>query len=151
MTDLQVSGRRSPRWALWQRMTIPCQDGLAYLVRLRIVQTPWLSVYVHDIHQPDTDRDPHNHPWTFWSLVLRGGYTEQLHPIPYVHVDTWRTNTWRRFSLHRMDRSSAHRIVHAQPGLKTLVITGRRRSTWGFFTQPWGGFVPWQQYERSGS
>jgi hypothetical protein len=36
----KVRGQRSPRWALWQRMTIPCKDGTDYLVRLRIMQTP---------------------------------------------------------------------------------------------------------------
>jgi hypothetical protein len=143
-----VTGPRSPRWALWQRTVIPCRDGLVYLVRRRVIQTPWFAIYLHDIHEADADRDPHNHPWTFWSMVLRGSYTEQLHTVPYVHLDTWRINHWGRFSLHRMGRETAHRITEAEPGLKTLVITGRRRSSWGFFTQPWGGFVDWRDYEQ---
>lgn len=146
--DAAVLGTRSPRWALWQRLTVPCEDGQPYLVRLRIVQTPWFGVYLHDIYEPDADRDPHDHPWSFVSIVLRGSYTERLHTAPRVDLTQWRTNTWRRFSAHRMGRDTAHRITQAAPGLKTLVLVGRRRGDWGFFTEPWGGWVQWQQYER---
>jgi hypothetical protein len=128
-------------------MTIPCLDGLVYLVRLRLVQTPWFGIYLHDIHEPDGDRDPHNHPWSFLSIVLRGYYVERL----YIHPDTrrgeYREQRWRWLSLHRMGRRSAHRIVEAGPGLKTLIITGPRQSGWGFFTDD-GSFVPWQEYEH---
>ncbi len=58
---IKVVGKRSPRWAIWARMTIPCKDGLLYLTRLRVVATPWFGVYVHDIHEDDGDRDPHDH------------------------------------------------------------------------------------------
>lgn len=144
MSIQTVSGSRSPRWALWARMVIPCENGLAYLARLRIIQTPWFGIYLHDIYEPDADRDPHNHPWSFISIVLRGHYTERLyeHPAPpteYVE------QTHRRFSAHRMGRRSAHRITEAAPGLKTLILVGPRRSNWGFFTP--SSFVPWQQYE----
>lgn len=143
----KVVGQRSPRWAFWQRMTIPCQDGLVYLVRLRIVQTPWFSVYLHDIHEPDGDRDPHNHPWSFISVILRGHYTERFHPFPekLIGRNVFYDQTWRRFSVHRMGRDTAHRIVEAAPGLKTLIITGPRRGGWGFFTPD--GYVPWQEYK----
>lgn len=143
---MSVTGQRSPRWAFMQRMVIPCQDGLVYLVRLRIVQTPQFAVYLHDINEPDGDRDPHDHPWTFWSFVLRGSYTETLHVMPHVLLDATRENTWRRWSLHRMGRETAHRITHAAPGLKTLILTGPRKRNWGFHTED--GFVPWQDYEK---
>jgi hypothetical protein len=140
----QVDGQRSPRWALWSRMTIPCENGLMYLARLRIIQTPWFGIYLHDIYEPDAARDPHNHPWSFVSIVLRGSYTELLWPDA-EHAWWIVRQTHRRWSIHRMSRQSAHRIAYAAPGLKTLILTGPRRSNWGFFTP--AGFVPWQQYE----
>ncbi len=142
----KVQGQRSPRWALNAKMLIPCRDGVPYLFRRRLIQTPWFGVYLHDIFEPDADRDPHNHPWTFISIVLRGSYTEALHPIPWVVPTLSREQTWRRWSVHRMTRASAHRITYAEPGLKTLIVTGRRRANWGFFTDL--GFVKWQDYER---
>lgn len=141
----QVKGLRSPRWAFWKWTTIPCRDGLKYLVRLRLIQTPWFAIYLHDIYEPDGDRDPHNHPWSFISFVLRGSYTENLHPYPYVHPDiNVRQQHWKRFSIHRMTRETAHRITYAAPGLKTLILTGPRRHSWGFFTE--NGFVHWKDY-----
>lgn len=139
-----VSGQRSPRWALWARMTIPCDNGLMYLARLRIIQTPWFGIYVHDIYEPDSDRDPHNHPWSFISIVLRGHYTETVYPESDVHSEPT-TKDHYRFSMHKMGRRSAHRITHACPRLKTLILVGPRRSGWGFFTD--AGYVPWQRYE----
>lgn len=144
MGDVKPSGRPSPRWAFMERFTIPCEDGLIYLARLRVVQTPWFAVYLHDIFEPDGDRDPHNHPWSFVSIVLRGHYVEQLHPIPYSNRGEFRTQTWRRFSVHRMGRGTAHRIVEAGPRLKTLILTGPRRADWGFFTSR--GYVSWREY-----
>lgn len=147
MSQAKVTGQRSPRWAFMQKMTIPCENGLVYLARLRIVQTPWFAVYLHDIYEPDGDRDPHDHPWTFWSFVLRGGYTEALHPFPHVDSSFSTPNVWKRFTLHRMGQESAHRITEIQPGLKTLIFTGPRTRNWGFHTED--GFVPWQQYEKA--
>jgi hypothetical protein len=120
---------------------------LMYLARLRVVQTPWFGVYVHDIYEPDADRDPHNHPWSFVSIVLRGHYTERVFPEPLdeplVHQLKWH----RRFSVHAMTRKSAHRITDAAPGLKTLILVGPRRANWGFFTPE--GYKTWQEYENA--
>lgn len=141
----KVIGRRSPRWALWKRMTIPCENGLLYLARLRVVQTPLFGVYVHDIYEPDADRDPHNHPWSFVSVVLRGHYVERLFGDPINKPHSYEERRYNRFSAHKMGRSSAHRITIASPGLKTLILVGPRRSGWGFFTAQ--GYTPWQRYE----
>lgn len=141
-----VIGQRSPRWALWKHMTIPCENGLMYLARLRIIQTPWFGIYVHDIYEPDADRDPHNHPWSFISIVLRGSYIERLYEDPLNHRDRWVSKFHLKRSVHRMGRKSAHRIVKASPGLKTLILVGPRRANWGFFTDK--GYVPWQEYEK---
>lgn len=143
----QVTGQRSPRWALMKRMTIPCHDGLVYLARLRIVQTPWFGVYLHDIFEPDGDRDPHDHPWNFTSIVLRGGYTEVIHPVPHVDLRLNRYyRTWKRWSWHKMSTDQAHRICDLEPGTKTLILCGRRSRTWGFFTDE--GWMEWSAYEK---
>jgi hypothetical protein len=142
----KVQGRRSPRWAFMQRMTIPCFDGTDYLVRLRIVQTPWFGIYLHDIHKDDGDRAPHNHPWSFLSIVLRGHYTERVYPAPLEQPDRYVPQTHSARSMHRMGRTAAHRIVDASPGLKTLIVTGPRQASWGFFVD--GELIDWSDYER---
>lgn len=141
------TGRRSPRWAVWERFVIPCLDGTDYLARLRILQTPWFGIYLHDIHKDDGDRAPHNHPWSFVSFVLRGSYTERLYPDPLMRPEHYVEQTHRRLSAHRMGRVSAHRIVDASPGLKTLILCGPRQASWGFFVE--GEYVDWAEYERA--
>ena len=145
-TTAKVTGQRSPRWAIWQRMTIPCLDGTDYLVRLRIVQTPWFGVYLHDIHKDDQDRAPHNHPWSFLSLVVRGAYVERVYDDPCGKPDEYREQTHHARSVHRMGRTAAHRIVYATPGLKTLIVTGPRQASWGFFVGD--EYIDWSEYER---
>lgn len=148
MSKSKAEGTRSPRWGVNLTMLIRCRNDEPYLFRRRLLQTPWFGVYVHDIFEADADPDPHDHPWTFRALVLRGSYTELLHPLPWVDVTRYREQHWRRWSWHKMTRETAHRIIHAEPGLKTLIFVGKRHKDWGFFTAPWGGYVPWQEYER---
>lgn len=141
----KTQGQRSPRWAFWAKMLIPCQNGIPYLFRLRIIQTPLFGVYLHDIYEPDGDRDSHNHPWSFVSIVLRGSYVERVYSDP-EHSDEYVEKTHTRFSAHRMGKTEAHRIIYAAPGLKTLILVGRRDSKgWGFFVDR--RYVPWQEYE----
>lgn len=143
---IAVLGKRSPMWALNGKMLIPCHDGSDYLFRRRLIATPWFGVYIHDIFREDKDYDPHDHPWTFRSWILRGSYTERYYPTPHVDLSNFEYRTWKRWSWHKMGRSSAHRIVEADPKLKTLVIVGKRKGNWGFFTKPWGGWVAWEDY-----
>ncbi len=84
---------------------------------------------------------------SFVSIVLRGRYTEQVYDDPTGSRDSYRERLHKRFSVHRMGRMSAHRIVYASPRLKTLILVGPRRGTWGFYLAD-GSFVPWDDYER---
>lgn len=151
----KVTGQRSPRWGFNLKTTIPCKDGTDYLIRRRLIQTPLFGVYVHGIHEDDGNRDPHNHPWSFLSIVLRGEYRERYYADPIGARLSYVTKTHRRFSIHRMGRKAAHRIVYAAPGLKTLILVGPRKESWGFFREKkdrslvvGGTFVDWKDYER---
>jgi hypothetical protein len=134
--------RNTERWALLAGLDVGA-DGDPYLDRLRIVQTPWLGVYLHHIHRPDRDRDPHDHPWAFASLVLCGGYQETVWPDKRRH-DRMFARIRGRFSLATLDRDAAHIITAIKGPLWTLVLTGPRRGDWGFWEL--GKFVPWREY-----
>ena len=69
--------RTLDRWAFLSGLDIGA-GGDPYLDRLRIIQTPWFGLYLHHIHRPDREPDPHDHPWWFASLVLTGWYEEEL-------------------------------------------------------------------------
>jgi len=145
----------SRRWALCSGFDIGI-DGDPYLDRLRIIQTPWFGWYLHKIHRPDADQDPHDHPWrfpllgtAFFSMVLCGSYTEVIWPDKRDPARSY-VRTRRRFSVHAMSWRSAHAITGISGSLWTTVFTGRRhRDGWGFWV-PVGAhasrFVPWREY-----
>jgi hypothetical protein len=138
-----TTGRRSPRWAFMEPLDIGA-DNDPYLDRLRLIQTPLFGIYLHHIHRPDRDRDPHDHPWWFASLVLAGGYTEEVWPDKR---DRSRSHfrRRRRWTVRSLGQSAAHMIATVDGPLWTLVLTGPRRSDWGFWTPD--GFTGWRDYE----
>ena len=137
--------RRNPAWFLFQAEDIG-RDGDPYLDRLRIVGTPLFSLYLHRIHRPDAEPDPHDHPWWFASLILTGFYEEATWPDKR-NPQACRIRTRTRGSLRVMSRRSAHRITVTHGPLWTLILTGPKRSSWGFW--PDGQLVPWRDYMKA--
>lgn len=120
------------RWGLNEHFVIGGQDN-PMLDRWRLVQTPLFGIYVHFIFREDLDPVPHDHPWRFASLILRGSYVEELHYTP-GHGEP--SLVWRhRWRSHRFPLHWAHRIVAVQPGTVTLVFVGRKVRSWGFYAR----------------
>lgn len=163
--DVPIKKGAGRRWAWLTRYMIQI-DGQDYLRRLRIIQTPWFGVYLHDMHGPDRDW-LHDHPWPFMSVVLRGGYGEWWtvtgrHGHDYPGAAMARVIALRHFnglserrwwaagSVHVIRLDEAHMIDLIRPGTRTLVFVGRRSREWGFYQQhnP-NGFVPFASNGRS--
>lgn len=132
------------RFAFWRWTFTPS----GYLTRLFLVHTPWGGVMLHWINGPDPEPDMHNHPVTFLSLILRGGYDE-LREGSEDHGPFW--GTWpankihsRRWGNFIRARFDVHRIVSVKPGTMTLVFYGPKRCDWSFFTKD--GPVGWREY-----
>lgn len=119
------------------------QDGNPMMARWRLLQTPLFGVYLHFIYREDLDPVPHDHPWWFCSLVLRGGYVERLVPDARLWEQAVDKRRWRR-SLHAFRLRSAHRIVKVDPGTVTLVLVGPKVRTWGFYGEG-GVFIEWDR------
>lgn len=147
MSRVTRKKQRTPAWAFLEGFSVS-QGGKPYLDRLRVVQTPLFGVYLHRIHGPDRDRGPHDHPWWFASLVLSGGYSEEVFDRPAV-PDIWRGRERRRWSLRTLRRCQAHRITRVDGVLWTLVVTGRRHDSWRFWIS--GEPVDWKEYDRTGN
>jgi hypothetical protein len=133
-------------------------DGTPYMARfwlLRIGECapddegkvyPWLGIRVHHIQSSD-DRVPHDHPWTFVTWILRGGYTE-------VKPQRWVGGLPGGYSRHRTYRAGSIRMVRAKQfhyllldqGVDawTLFFTFRKVQGWGFLVN--GVKVPWCEY-----
>lgn len=114
------------------------ETGDPYLIRWTLLSTPLFGLKLHRVLREDWARDLHDHPWWFFSIVLRGGYVEVIGGSHIRRVRFW---NWKR-------STDAHRIVRVEPNTWTLVITGRKSREWGFW--PARGWVQWEQYLREG-
>jgi len=125
----------------WRRKVV---SQNTYIERLDLIRTPWFEVKLHFMQGPDPERDPHDHPWPFLSLVLRGSYTEHRH-LGFGHNTHASLEYTHRWYNWMPQPTQAHRIVAVEPGTVTLVLTGGRSREWGFHTRD--GWVPWHEYK----
>ncbi len=117
------------------------------LTRFFLLNTRWLGVYLHRIDRPDADRECHDHPWSFVSLVLRGGYREER-----LERGATDETVRRRFSLAFRRWADAHRIVSVRPSTWTLILRGRDSGVWGFWVDAGDGgqrWVYWREFEAT--
>lgn len=139
---MKSKGRKGPRWAFLEGEDI-AKRGDPYLDRLRLFSCPWFGIYLHHIHRPDADPDPHDHPWWFASFILSGSYLEDFWPDKKEH-GYWYTRVRSRFSFVPFSRKQCHSVTEINGLVWTLVITGPRKSGWGFWTKD--GYVSWRNY-----
>lgn len=117
--------------------TITNAIGEAYLRRYYLFKSRWLSVYLHEILRSDDDRELHDHPWTFFSIILKGSYVE--------HLPNYRSRFCPRWSMIFHWAEDAHRL-ELPTGARTwtLVFVGPKRREWGFYAAE--GWVMWRTY-----
>lgn len=139
-TDLQDHGDNKPkrkgRWDFNSKFVIG-QPGNPMLMRWRILQTPLFGIYVHFIYREDLDPVPHDHPWSFWSFVVHGGYWERLYPD--ARTPTNRPQRHGMWTMHHFPLRSAHMITSVKRRTITVVFVGRKVRSWGFWDN--GGHV----------
>ena len=80
---------------------------------------------LHRFRREDPQADPHDHPWSFETEILEGGYVEEVFT---VESGTWRSALVHRppFTSHRIAADHIHRIVELPTGeCWTLVQAGQ--------------------------
>ena len=112
-------------------------DGDPYLIRWRLIWTRRFSLYLHHILRSDEDRSHHDHPWSFTTLILAGGYRE--------HTPRSVTFHGPGELLHR-PAPWLHRLELDRPAW-TLVFVGPRKRRWGFQTPT--GWVWWKNFLKA--
>ena len=110
-----------------------------YMERFWIFQTRWLSARLHRILRSDHDRDLHDHPWDYATVILRGGYWEV-------------TDAGKRWygpgSILLRRATHLHRLILPSGAPATTLFVHRRKSReWGFRTDT--GWVGWRAYTEA--
>lgn len=122
-------------WCFWRWTEVDSE----YIVRLHVVKAPWFAICVHWIKKPDPEPYLHDHPVSFLSIILRGGYSE-LRATP----SGWGTVRHRWFNLVKARADDRHTIESVKPGTVTLCFMGPKAREWGFHTPT--GWVMWKGY-----
>jgi hypothetical protein len=123
-------------WCVW-RWTEVATD---YILRLHVIKTPWFAICLHWLNTPDPDPHLHDHPVSFLSLILRGGYSEFRSDAGASVVAKKHHRGW-----NFIRSSTRHRIVTVKPGTVTLCFMGPKTQEWGFYV-PCRGKVYWKTY-----
>ncbi len=125
------------RFALWRWTYTPS----GYITRLHILKTPWFAVCLHYLNEPDPEPYLHDHPVTFLSLILRGGYIEVRSAPGRIQM---RLLEHRWYNWIRATPEDRHTIIDVKPHTVTLALMGPKSREWGFHTD--GGWVHWKAY-----
>lgn len=122
-------------WCLWRWTDVPS----GFIVRLHVLKTPWFAICIHWLNAPDPEPYLHDHPVTFLSLILRGGYTEYRNTTKPIDI-----RNHVRFNFIRASIQDRHTIVQVKPGTITLCFMGPKTREWGYHTPD--GWVYWKDY-----
>jgi hypothetical protein len=106
------------------------------MFRYIIFRTKWIGFFVHKFLRDDHDRALHDHPWSFISIILKGGYyevTEEKISWKGPGSILYRPAAWR------------HRVVLLD-GIPSwsFIIRLKRTRDWGFW--PDGKWCLWRKY-----
>lgn len=107
------------------------------MMRRWVLVTPLGSIRLHNFIRSDAERDPHDHPWWFVTLVLAGGYLDRSELDGQPVIDRLKRGSIRF-------RPALHRHWVETDGSWTLIITGRIGRQWGFWQR--GVFLPVADY-----
>lgn len=133
----------------WERFTdrsgwtlVPNADGIAYKAELVVLASVDRTVKINLWSLPDRrggERpQPHNHPWSFQSVVLLGGYTEDRYVVPTeggtprAHRGVERCGP----AVNEIAQTDYHEVteIHHPQATLTLMICGPRTQggIWGY-------------------
>ena len=92
------------------------------------------NIFVHKILKSDLD-DLHDHPWPYFTLILKGGYWEH----------TLDGKFWRSPGHFRVASSDSFHRLEVKQNVKcwTLFIVGPKVREWGFLKEG----TTWQRWD----
>ena len=124
-----------------------------YMLRWHILKSRHFPrVYLHKFLRSDDDRAPHDHPWWFISILLKGEYVEHRWYGTQDEPDESLLRSAPSIAFRPL--STKHRVEllgGADCGVQTcwtLIITGSPVRKWGFWCRD--RFIPSRQFDGCG-
>lgn len=132
-----------------KRIILDRDSNDPYLVRYYVFlrERKWFpfNIFVHKFLKSDPD-DLHDHPWSYATLILKGGYYEWIPKFDQQGKKFAEVAVWRGPGHFRVCRADSLHRIELDPDVTawTLFMPGPQRREWGFATRK--GWVPHDQY-----
>lgn len=124
-------------------------DGELYLTRYYLflkerTKFPF-NVFLHKFHKSD-DIILHDHPWPFFTLILKGGYWEWTPQFDEKGQKAGEIARWCGPGHFRFNRATSYHRIELDPDVTcwTLFCPGIKQRDWGFLVR--NKWIQWEQY-----
>lgn len=110
-------------------------------------KTQGFQLYLHKICLSDEDRELHDHPWDFLSLILWRGYEEETFATArggWCGL-TARARKWPGMILRRTAQHRHRVLLRSGKPAWTLVVTSGKLKGWGFYDGRLA-YTPWRDF-----
>lgn len=106
------------------------------------------NIFLHKFLKSDID-DLHDHPWPYFTLILRGGYWEWVPQFNSEGKKVGEIAKWRAPGHFRFCSAETYHRIELDPGITawTLFIPGPKKRDWGFLVK--NRWVQWEQYLKN--
>ena len=103
------------------------------------------NVFLHKFLKSDPD-DVHDHPWSYATLILKGGYWEWIPQFNSAGEKIGEVAAWRGPGHFRISPASSYHRIELDPAVTawTLFMPGPKQRDWGFLVR--NKWVQWEQY-----
>lgn len=93
------------------------------------------NVFLHKFLKGDPD-DVHDHPWPYFTLILKGGYYEWVPVFNSIGEKINEIRYWRGPGHFRTCSAGSYHRIELDPGVTawTLFMPGPHKREWGFLT-----------------
>jgi hypothetical protein len=131
------------------------QESCPLMLRWTFLDWGFVKAMIHYFPAEVSDRDPHDHPRPFVTLVLRGSYRDESWDWREFSWDPRKKKEWKNERTVERVRAGAFRFRRAEHlhivetdevGCWTLVVMGPVVRDWGFVRLTTGLWWEWGKY-----
>ena len=91
------------------------------------------NIFLHKFLKGDPD-DVHDHPWSYTTLILKGGYYEWVPIFDDNNKKISEVASWRKPGHFRTCSANSYHRIELDPAIEcwTLFMPGKQTKEWGF-------------------